>query len=196
MGQIQTIKGTQAAKLLGTVDLGTLVKVDLAGLEESVQAGFVGLEQGAFLILRFPRHSKIRENLFENNGIKARFMVRGKIMGLQSKVKGSLIQKNLVLAIIEFPTRLEVYDARQAKRVSIYVPAGLEFSGQTHEGIILDISKGGCLFSFAKAPKDVPGTDAKVVLLCRFLGVHGTKRMECRVKSTRLEQDRVLGGMS
>jgi hypothetical protein len=195
MNQVQTIEGAQVDKILAAVKMGTVVNVSLAGVDDDLQAKLVGLEESAFILLRFVRRGSISENLYENNRIKARFIVTGKVLGFETIIKAHLLKGALSIALLEYPNRLETYDARQSKRVSVFVPAEVELNGQIHQGIILDMSAGGVLFSFAQNPENTPSIDERTELSCEFLGVQGIQRFGCLIKSIRNEQGRLCIGL-
>jgi c-di-GMP-binding flagellar brake protein YcgR len=195
MNKIMAIEGDRVRRILATVNLGTAVTINLDGTKENIQAKFVGMEEDVFFLLRFPRRTSISEYLFENNLVKARFVATGKILGFEMAIKAHFFKGNLSFALLEYPTRLETYDARQSRRVKVFVPAELEFSGQAHQGVILDMSAGGVLFSFGQSLESVPAVEEKVNLTFHHFGVHGALRLDCQVKSIRNEQDRTTIGL-
>jgi c-di-GMP-binding flagellar brake protein YcgR len=50
------------------------------------------------------------------------------------------------MIFFDYPDSLEVINLRSAKRVDVFLPATIKWHDEEYEGVIKDLSEGGCLF--------------------------------------------------
>lgn len=133
------------------LSLGTLLQVQFEGLGSS-RSRLIGIEPGNFLIIQTPPIANIASKLYQKNHGIIRYLFSGRVYAFRTTLL-SLFREPYRLAIIAYPTSIEHINLRKHERIASLIAAEVSITGQCHEGIISDISIGGCSFEFNKSDK-------------------------------------------
>ncbi|MDR4505721.1 MAG: flagellar brake protein [Candidatus Scalindua sp.] len=130
------------------MNIGTLMGIQVNGVEAQLTTELVGMEEGEYVILKMPPLYELgltANILYRGNGISVKYRHKGTIFGFSSRILG-FITNPAHLIFIDYPTRFENFGLRSNKRISCHLPAQVKISGNLIEGSITDISKKGCHF--------------------------------------------------
>jgi c-di-GMP-binding flagellar brake protein YcgR len=148
--------------------------------------GFIGQEA---VILQLPMNPGINQLLADSYAIVIRFVHEGLAYGFETKVL-AVSRKPVPLLFLNFPVSVHQVKLRECERLSILEKAVLTVDGEPLEGIMTDISCGGCKIK-------LPRTNASAALsqgaeaLVEF-GLSMDERVALALKGTILHVD--LGG--
>jgi hypothetical protein len=123
---------------------GTVLRVQVEGFG-NIQTNLIGMEDGAYLIIKTPPIPEIGTKLFQKNHIIIRYFYAGQIFGFRSTLL-SLIKEPFRFSILSYPTHVEKINIRKHERVSCMLPAKLKMPRGLYAILIEDISIGGCFF--------------------------------------------------
>ncbi len=168
------------------LELGTPLKMSLAGVEAPVKCFFVGLDVDKCLIVRLPKVGSIADKLFVGNEVILRYVAYGMVFGFQTDILGLFYKPGLRYVFLSHPSSVEVYNLRGEIRVDCYVPARASWRGREIEGAILDVGLGGVRFTSAELAGDEfseLGLDDKMTVSSHLLGLAEIKTFPCRVRS-------------
>jgi c-di-GMP-binding flagellar brake protein YcgR len=183
-------KPTRLGVALGTVMLATFFNETRA-----LKGLYVGQEAGGYVILRFPASAPIEDHLYEGNRLVIKFIADGTVFGFQSQVMGYVYKKKLILVVLSYPESVETHVLRESQRVDFLVPAVLQAAGQSIEGIVVDLSAGGCRFRFDPSQHSQPPdfNQAKnVTVSFQIVGREGVHDFGCTV----MNQTPMTGGIA
>ncbi|MFH1091540.1 MAG: flagellar brake protein [Pseudomonadota bacterium] len=179
-------------------EIGTIMLVTFARTTKPIKALFVGMEAGSFVILRFPAGAGVHDHLYEGNPVVVKYFSDGNVYGFQTQVLGYLYKKRLVLVVLSYPEKVEVHHLRKEQRIDFFVPAKLTVAGNSVEGLVVDISPGGCCFSFEANPQNLVldfDIIKEVTLSFALLGLKGERDFLCRIMNHKQEGNTVNLGL-
>ena len=130
------------AVILPGLSLGTLIQIQFEGLGSS-RSTLLGMDPGKFLIIQTPLISDIGTKVFEKNNGIVRYLSAGRVYAFRSTLLG-IIKEPRRFSILSYPESLEVVNLRKFERISCLTDAELHISNNIYEGIVTDISMGGC----------------------------------------------------
>jgi c-di-GMP-binding flagellar brake protein YcgR len=113
----------------------------------TVLSSLVGMEDKLHLIIKTPLMPEIATKLFQKNAIIIRYFHAGQVFGFRSTLL-SIIKEPFRLCILSYPTKIEIHNLRQHDRICCLLSAEIKLSQGLYEGLIEDISIGGCYFAF------------------------------------------------
>ncbi len=128
------------------VELGAQLMVQVKGLAGRYKTPLLGMETGKFLLVRKPTLAQLQVPLIFGGKLIVRYASADTFWGFQSSVISG-IPKLPELLFIRYPNRLEKVKVRQHRRVDCYIPATVFMQGAEFEGMVTDISAGGCRFN-------------------------------------------------
>ncbi len=137
-----------------SAETGTHVDIEVGKDKIRLKCLLVGIEPGKYLILG--SLNKIHINGLENALVKnasviARYIHSGHIYGFETEVL-NYISKPVWLAFFKYPENIEEHNFRKFERVDCHLPAKISIGYTFLNGSIIDLSKGGCLYTL-KADK-------------------------------------------
>ncbi|MEW6264173.1 MAG: PilZ domain-containing protein [Thermodesulfobacteriota bacterium] len=181
-----------------TFQIGTIMMVTFEQAPKPIKAVYVGLEPGAYLILRCPPGSNVHDHLFEGNELVIKYVAKGKVYGFRSSVIGYMYKKGIILVVVAYPQDLETYQLRKEQRVEVLVPARLEAASRQLSGFVVDLSPGGCRFAY-KPSLDVSDLNLnmlqKIALTFQVLGREGALNFNCQVMNVGHEGSKTTLGL-
>jgi c-di-GMP-binding flagellar brake protein YcgR len=179
------------------IDLGCPLFLQCLGLNERVKSELVGLYPGLYLIVSTPGGKGSGGIPEETKDVIVRYIFRGEVMGFKSSII-ERIERPFRLIFLSYPKAVESLNLRRSSRVPCNLPARIAFEGKELDGILTDISTGGCRFtSRAGAGKDQAGLalGAQVSLAFYLPGSEGKTIIGCLVKSTNASNERIELGL-
>ncbi len=140
---------------------GTLLQVQFEGLGAS-RSRLIGMETGKFLIIRTPPIPDIWSKRYEKNHCIIRYLFSGRVYAFRCTLLG-LVKEPYRLSILSYPEAIEELNLRKHERMSCIVAAEVGVEGWLFEGIVSNISEGGCSFEFNRLPvnQDFPQLNIK-----------------------------------
>jgi Flagellar protein YcgR/PilZ domain len=198
MAKAVKIKQIKAANQ-SIADVGTQLQIEIAGVPSRFKTTLVGMDPDKCLLVKAPKitgEDKRDKNLAPGDNIIVRYLYNGAVLGFQSKLIDS-ISSPMRLLFIEYPEAVENFDLRSKIRVQCFLPAKSELLGTMTNGVILDISEGGCRYqlkAFNGQKLPAVNIDDSIKLFCRFPGIIGEYEIVCKIKNiTQDSQKKVLG---
>ena len=133
------MKGGDALSLA----LGTKMLVEPVGMGEQFKTHLVGMERGHYIIVRFPLVPGVREHVHVDKQVKVRYVHGGNLYGFHSEIK-MVVAARYKLLFLQYPITVEILNLRQCRRMDCYLPVTVNLGGDWCQGLILNISGGGC----------------------------------------------------
>jgi len=134
---------------------------------------FLGMRREEFLILAMPPKAEIRECLFVEQAVTARYLHRGyHVCGFQTYVVGTA-RTPFPLLFLGFPLRIEIINLRHDERVTCFLQSSIFIEGQDHSGFMTNLSLSGARFAVEAAPGKSPPRltpDAEAFCLFKMTG--------------------------
>lgn len=130
------------------MNIGTLLGIQVNGVEAQLTTELIGMEEGEYVILKMPPLYELgltANILYRGNGITIKYRHKGTIFGFSSRILG-FITNPVQLIFIDYPSKFENLGLRSNKRITCHLPAQVRISGNVIEGSITDISQRGCHF--------------------------------------------------
>lgn len=180
-----------------SLPLGTVVMVEPAGLGQRFKTEFVGMERGRFLILRVPRIPGVTEHLYPEKAVTLRFVHEGHIFGFSSEVVW-VMNAPFKLLFLRYPDEVEILNLRGCQRVDCFLPTALKFKEDWRQGVILNLSCGGCqVVVEERVGQALPvcAMDDTVMLEFRLVGSEQSIMVGGLIKSVNLSERRLFLGI-
>jgi hypothetical protein len=178
------------------LSLGTLLQVQFEGLGSS-RSRLVGMEMGSFLIILTPPIANIGSKLYQKNHGIVRYLFSGRVYAFRCTLL-SLIKDPYRLSILTYPASIEHINLRKHERISSLIAAEMSAKGQLHEGIISDISNGGCSFEFNKSDQrafpELKVLDEVVISMLLKETSYATV-FNADVRSIRMDNENMMAGI-
>ncbi len=134
---------------------------------------FLGMRREEYLILAMPSKAELRECLFAEQAVTARYLHRGyHVCGFQTYVVGS-VKKPYPMFFLAFPLRIEVINLRHDERVTCFLQSSIFIDGQEHAGFMTNLSVSGARFAVEAGPGSSPpklSADAEAFCLFKMTG--------------------------
>ncbi len=129
------------------IELGMEVMLRISGYELELNSFITGVDHGKYLIVRCPKISAIETKLFAGNIIKVTYLYSGTIFIFESKIL-NYIKNPFKIILLSYPESVETQPLRRHNRIDCFIKASLSSASQGAEynGVVLDISPGGCAF--------------------------------------------------
>jgi hypothetical protein len=178
------------------LSLGTLLKVQFEGLGSS-RSRLVGMEPGNFLIIQTPPIANLGTKLYQKNHGIVRYLFSGRVYAFRTTLL-SLIKEPYRLSILTYPTAIENVNLRKHERIPSLITAKMSAKGQLHEGIISDISNGGCSFEFKKSgQRAFPELQIldEVVISMLLKETSDATVFNATVRSVRMDNENMMAGI-
>ncbi len=177
-----------------SISLGT----DRDAQEGRIAADLVGMVHFEYLIVRLPWVPGLRTRLVGGASATVRFVSEGELCGFQSEIL-THVTKPALLLFLQYPEVIEKLVLRQHKRVQCALPAQLHSRRGDAQGVIGDLSRGGCRLAVdVRGQHELRQTVAGDVLVVRAtLSADGLPlAVTCTVRSVETDTNRMLLGVS
>lgn len=154
------------------IPLGTPLLIEPQGLGERFKSTFIGMDRNKFLISRIPRIPGVNEHLYADKSVTVRYLNEGNVYGFETKIL-TVAMTPFRLLFLQYPYTLETLNLRGSQRLDCYLPASIKLGDTWSDGMILNISAGGCqLVAESKGLQPLPpvSTDDQVMLEFKMFG--------------------------
>lgn len=179
------------------IDFGCPLFLEIKGLKERQRCSLVGMLPGTCLITTLPRTVGIRNLLEQEPNVLVRYVHMGEVFGFRAETIG-IIASPFPLVFLSYPATVERINLRRSSRVACHLPATLTAGGAAAEGMILDISTGGCRLTLkvdALDPSARPTVGAPVALAFPLLGAEGEAGIRGIVRNVRADREKSTLGI-
>jgi c-di-GMP-binding flagellar brake protein YcgR len=128
------------------IGLGTQLQVQLAGMDSQFKSIMIGMSPEEYLLIKLPMMPGILSKLYQGNRVIIRYVYSGSVYGFSSTVLHFITKPSPLLFLI-YPKIIEILELRDSKRVDCFFPGRIKIQEKDFQGMIVDISTGGCRFS-------------------------------------------------
>ncbi len=177
--------------------LGASLQIKIEGLGTD-QTCLIGMAPGEFFIIRTPLLPSIGSKLFEKNHIIVRYIFSGRVYGFRCTLI-ELIKKPHRLSILSYPDTIEYINLRKHERIPCFLNAEVTVKNRCFQGIISDISIGGCSFEVDKTEnEEFPhcGVNEAMLIGIRFRKEGEETVFNAAVRTFRVESQGMMIGLS
>ncbi|MGV8074885.1 MAG: HD domain-containing phosphohydrolase [Syntrophobacteraceae bacterium] len=128
-----------------TAEIGDYLQIQMGGSEERLRVKLLGMDPGSYLITQLPTGAG--DLVFAGNQATVRYFssISGTIYGFKSVILGSIVHPIRIM-VLSYPNVAEKHELRKYKRISCFIIAEVRFDGMKVNGVVYDISLGGCKF--------------------------------------------------
>lgn len=189
-------KGADREPGLG-IEPGTTVQIQLEGLKEAVRSVVVGFERGQYLIVRTPATVTLWPYIRKEKQTTVRYLHDGTVYGFRTTILG-VTEEPVRLTFLAYPRTIETINLRKEERVPCLLTAGAKIHGLMYKGVVLDISAGGCSFTFSlEEDEDIPEltVDDEMVVVMQPVGFSGDQEFAGTLRSIRRSENRMTVGI-
>jgi c-di-GMP-binding flagellar brake protein YcgR len=133
-----------------SIELGAQLLIDFGKTVTRVKCELIGMNVGKYLIVIVNENSanvNLHNMIFKGNQITARYIYKGVVYGFQSSITHITFNPDKLI-FIAYPNKVEEKNVRGLQRVECNFPARVLLGDEQYNGIVVDISKAGCKFSF------------------------------------------------
>lgn len=134
------------------IEVGTPVLLEFGASRDRVKSVYVGAVKKQHALFSVPLTTGIKSKAREGNRVTARYMHNGTVYGFQSEVADFRPHPSAIL-FLHYPAHVEEMEIRRSKRVDCFFPCSIYAKNSAVEGLIVDISEGGCRLTFESNPK-------------------------------------------
>ncbi len=165
-----------------SIGLGTHLQVQLGDLGKGMKiAGMlVGIIPEVCLMIQVPAIPGILDKLSGGSPVVARYVYAGNVYGFASAIL-TYTHKPAFIVFLAYPTSVETINLRKTKRMECILPAKLIILDKIFNGVILDISTGGCRLCIEYDPVESPVIDVG-------------NGIEVRFHLTGISEEQIIGG--
>jgi len=143
--KIQERPVTQDQDIRFSLELGSTIQMQFSEKSGRVNARFIGMDPGAYIIVTLPKMEELKEQLFREEKIVLRYITDGTIFGFESNVIALNLQPVNML-FLTYPKKIQSCEIRKHKRFDCAYYSHIIVSGVNYKGMITNISLGGCQF--------------------------------------------------
>jgi hypothetical protein len=189
-GFVQRIEGENMPAALGVPLL-----VEPEGMGQGFRTILTGLERGAFLLARLPRIQGIVDELYTGRAVRVRYIHEGNALGFATKVAQAQVRPYRIF-FLEYPEFVEVLNLRGERRVDCFIPARLRMgTDHDYEGMITNLSTGGCKLALDRSGEKVPGVEVgSILLICFDIPGQEPQEVEAEAKNVQADGQRLFLG--
>jgi c-di-GMP-binding flagellar brake protein YcgR len=138
------IKEKNVVELPG-ISFGTVLQIQTEG-QGMAASRLIGVDPGAFLIIRTPAIADIATQLYEKNHIVVRYFFSGWVHAFRCTLL-SLIKEPLRLAVLSYPESIEKINIRKHDRVDCNISAEVLIASRMFPSVVRNINAGGLLLT-------------------------------------------------
>jgi len=184
-----------------SIELGTQLQIEICGVDFTFKSTLTGIEPDKYLIINAPitsPYGSIKHKYFRGNKIIVRYLYKGTVFGFQSELIED-IYTPLNLLFVKYPEIIEEHNLRSKERINCFLLIKIKIKGEEKDGVMVDISKGGCCCVFKRAVKDKEllsvQIDEQVTLRCQFPQIEDEQVVLGKVKSIRKDKEQMTVGI-
>jgi CheY-like chemotaxis protein len=137
------------------ISFGIEIRIEIDGVLPILKTFITGMEHDVYIMIQCPKMTGIESKLYEGNGVKVLYLYSGIVCSFKSKIL-NFIKKPSRVIFLSYPDSVEQQEIRKNQRIICYLKAALRAKDthEQYEGMVVDISAGGCKFVIAPPPLD------------------------------------------
>ncbi len=178
------------------IDIGTIVYLEIEGVNFSVTSIFIGMLKDEFMIVTLPkRYKSVKNKLFPGNQMVVKYLFDGCVYAFQTSVIEMITTPIRALAL-EYPKVVQERELRVVKRNNVIIPGRIEAKKTEYAVIVNDISKHGCRFKYLDTKSTATSLREGDILriYCQFPGVADEMGAMACVRNVRREKGQLSIG--
>ena len=175
---------------------GMLLHIQFEDIGSS-QSRLIGLDYGNFIVIRTPLLADIESQLSEKNRCMIRYLFSGNVYAFQCTLL-DLVKGPYRLSILSYPEAVENMNLRENERKPCVVVAEVNLKGGVNQGIVSNISMGGCLFEFNRiSGQAFPQLDIYgETVIALYLNGQGTATVfKATIRKVHMDKESVTTGL-
>lgn len=139
------------------IEIGTRLQLQVGAgsAEMKLNGTLIGMSPDEFLIVAIPAIPGVLAKLSEGSPVTVRYVFGGGVYGFTASVV-SCIHKPKLLLFMSYPHALEIVNLRKTKRLISLLPASALIQQKIFEGVLMDLSQGGCKLSIESEADNIP----------------------------------------
>ena len=178
------------------IDIGTQLKVEVAGFEGRFKCNLVGLKPNKHIIIDAPPQNVSRQ-LQEGTNAIIRYLYFGNIFGFKSKTL-KYLSAPYDLLFLTYPDKVESHNLRKNARIQCYIPATTYIQDVEVRGVIVDISVSGCQYVVNMSKfdlSDLVKINSTINLAYPFFGATGLLTVQATILHINCNEGNLFLGM-
>lgn len=182
-----------------SLDIGTRLLIDFDDLDISFRSTLVGIEYGKYLLIKGPKSfSPKDEERFKVTDLIVKTLYKGTIYAFRSRLM-AFISNPSRLMFVEYPRKIEHHELRSHKRFKCSIVTRAKVREQGRDGVIENISEGGCLCVLETFPTDhdLAGNivTETIPFRCSFPGSNGEVSFLGEIRNAKKKPEEIIMGI-
>lgn len=177
------------------IKLATDLLLQFKGVKGFFPSYLIGMKPDVFLIIKSPTIITTENLLAEGSSLVVRYTFLGDVYRFKTDVLGSN-HEPFKVTFLSYPSVVEKIEFRDTQRVQCFFPATLQYDKIEINGMITDISLGGCKFR-TEAIEQIEGLllkkEGDASLQFQLPGYEGTKNFQGKIKKVEFDMNFSLG---
>ncbi len=177
---------------------GKQVSITLGNDEKQYFCSCWGVCPGRFFMTQMPMDPDIQGKLTPGNKAVIRFVESGMVCGFKANIQQAVTHP-FRLIFFDHPTSLEMLNLRTSKRVPIFLKATIQKDGEDFDGVIRDLSDGGCFYvmKYWQDPFwDDLGMETDLLIKFTMQGDTSPTALKCKPARVIKDKDDIRMGLS
>lgn len=142
----------ETQKILAGLKTGSPVFLELEGLKARLTATLIGMAPCRFILVTVPKQPEVQQQtlyplLYPGNNVVCYSMLPGVATAFKCHII-RFVMSPFPLLFLSYPERCDCQDVRQHARIQCLFEAILRTGQEEIQGMITDVSLGGCCFEF------------------------------------------------
>lgn len=133
------------------IEVGTPAILEFGASQERIKSVYVGALKKRHVLFGVALTTGIKAKAREGNRVTVRYMHKGTVFGFKTEVADFRAHPSPIL-FLNYPITVEEMEIRGARRVDCFFPCTISAGSAAVEGLIVDISIGGCKLTFESDP--------------------------------------------
>lgn len=179
------------------VEVGSVVTIQPCNCREQIKTTLIGMEPGAFLILKTPHNHSLVKGISPGDHLLLRCIGEGMIYGFRSVCKAKT-SRPADMMFVSFPETIERLDIKAKVRYPCGLPAFVKFESGRRKVELVNLSESGCRIALDIRPSDAPrpvAVDDEAGVSFHPPGTDMPMTFDCVVRNVLLDEDSVFVGM-
>jgi hypothetical protein len=177
---------------------GTQIQIDLPLFKKKIDSLLIRFNFSEYLILKLPPLTLEETSLYFSSGndLILRFLHEGSIKAFKTTVISTVLNPYKLL-FCAFPAEIRDHNLRKSPRIKCFLPASIIKEESNYDGIIVDLGKGGCLFSFnvESMKRHLFKPNDNSLISFKIPGVKEDLKIDCIIKNTKRETEGLSLGL-
>lgn len=178
------------------ITMGILMRVQFMGIGSS-KSRLIGMDPGNYLIIQTPPLVDIASKRHEKNHVIVSYLFYGRVYAFRCTLL-LLVKEPYRFAVLSYPEALENINLRKHERIACLIVAEIRVHDQSYEGIVSDISKGGCSFEFSRSDeRDFPSLNVKeeIIISLQLIEKGEITVFNTVIRAIRMDKESMMCGL-